>query len=238
MTDLVPYLDFVTELCDGARQILTVHYRSIPEYDVKEDETPVTIADREVEQYLRERIEAAFPTHGILGEEHGSLRLDAEFVWVLDPIDGTKSFASGKPLFTTLIALCRNQVPLLGAIEAPATQERWLAATGHGATFQGQPIYTAANRPLATSILTATGPDMFRGPHLDAFQSLSKATRYTLYGSDAYGYGQLARGDLHLVAEASLEPYDWCALVPIIQESGGVITDWSGTPLTLSLIHI
>lgn len=233
MSDLAPYLEFASTLCDGARAILETRYRSIPEAEWKEDQTPVTVADREVEAFLREEIERVYPSHGILGEEHGSVRLDAEFVWALDPIDGTKSFAAGKPLFTTLIGLCRKGVPIVGAIEAPGTGERWLGATGLGTVYQEGPARAAAERSLDTAVLTATHPDMFEGERLAAFEALSEATRYTLYGSDAYGYGQLARGDLHLVCEASLKPFDWCALVPVVQGAGGTITDWSGAPLTL-----
>lgn len=234
MTDLAPYLEFASTLCDGARAILETRYRAVPEAEWKADQTPVTVADREVETFLRDAILGAYPEHGILGEEHGSVRLDAEYVWALDPIDGTKSFAAGKPLFTTLIGLCRNGVPVVGAIEAPGTGERWLGATGLGTIYQEARVQTAADRALDTAVLTATHPDMFEGGRLAAFEALSRASRYTLYGSDAYGYGQLARGDLHLVCEADLKPFDWCALVPVVQGAGGTITDWSGAPLTLS----
>jgi len=196
--------------------------------------SPVTIADREAETALRGRIERRFPAHGILGEEHGSLRKDAERVWVLDPIDGTKSFISGVPLFGTLIALVERGVPVLGVIDQPISRERWVGARGRPSTLNGAPISTRACSTLAAATLFATTPDMFRGADADAFQRLKSAVKLARFGGDCYAYGLLAAGFIDLVVEASLKPYDFAALVPVIVGAGGSVTDWRGDPLGLA----
>lgn len=183
---------------------------------------------------MRALIEAAYPGHGIFGEEHGKLRADAEYVWVLDPIDGTVGFATGKPLFGTLIALTRDGAPILGVIDAPALDQRWVGAAGRATTMNGATVQTRAGAALAGAWLYATTPDMFRGPDADAFSRLSETVRRRAFGADCYAYGLLASGRVDLVVEADLKPYDYCALVPVIEGAGGTITDWSGAPLTVA----
>lgn len=139
------------------------HFRSGIAIDDKADESPVTVADRDAETAMRRLIEAAFPDHGILGEEHGAVRLDAEFVWVLDPIDGTKAFISGVPVFGTLIALLQGGRPVLGVIDQPIARERWIGAVGRGTTLNGRPARARACADLGRATLFATAPDMFKG---------------------------------------------------------------------------
>lgn len=224
-------LAFAAELADAAGAIVRPYFRTALAIDDKADESPVTIADREAEAALRRMIEARFPQHGIIGEEHGSLRADAELVWVLDPIDGTKSFISGVPLFGTLIALTERGTPILGVIDQPISGERWIGARGYQSTLNGAPIKTRACRDLAAATLFATSPDMFAASDAAGFQRLRSRVKLARYGGDCYAYGLLAAGFIDLVVEAGLKPYDFCALAPVIEGAGGRMTDWEGRPL-------
>jgi len=194
----------------------------------------VTVADRAAEEAMRVLIEARFPDHGIIGEEFGRVREDAEFVWVLDPIDGTKSFISGVPLFGTLIALTRAGHPILGIIDQPISHERWVGVVGHRTTLNGAAIRSRSCPGLAAATLFATTPDMFRGSDAEAFARASAAVKLTRFGADCYAFGLLAAGFIDLVLEASLKPYDFCAMVPIVEGAGGVATDWRGRSLDLA----
>ena len=219
-------------LADAGGDVVRRYFRQPVTVDEKSDESPVTIADREAETAMRALISEAYPDHGIIGEEHGAERSDAEFVWVLDPIDGTKAFLTGKPFFGTLIALVRNRVPVLGIIDQPISRERWIGAVGQPTTLNGAPISVRACPGLDQAILNTTGPDLFPGNSLSAFTRVSNRVKRTLYGGDCYQYGLLATGFIDLVVEAGLKPYDFCALIPVIQGAGGIVTDWSGAPLT------
>jgi inositol-phosphate phosphatase / L-galactose 1-phosphate phosphatase / histidinol-phosphatase len=193
----------------------------------------VTVADRAAEAAMRQLIAARFPEHGIVGEEFGRVREDAEFVWVLDPIDGTKSFISGVPLFGTLIALVRRGRPILGIIDQPISGERWVGAEGQPTILQGRAVRSRACAALPTATLFATTPEMFEGPDRDAFERLAGAVKLVRWGADCYAYGLLAAGFIDLVVEAKLKPYDFCAMVPIVEGAGGVVSDWRGDPLGL-----
>lgn len=202
--------------------------------------SPVTIADRNAEQAIRKLILDRYPNHGVIGEEFGSHNADtAEYCWVLDPIDGTKSFITGKPLFGTLIGLCRDGVPVMGVIDHPALEEQWVGIVGDSSvTFNGQtPVHTARDSPtqLKDAIVYCTTPDMFRpGWEYDQFSKIRDACHLILYGTDCYGYALVASGwGAHMVVEADLGVYDYVALVPIVQSAGGVMTDWNGEALTL-----
>lgn len=226
-------LALANELADTAGAIIRRYFRQGVAVDDKPDTSPVTIADREAEAALRRIIEARCPDHGIIGEEHGALRADAEHVWVIDPIDGTKSFISGVPLFGTLIALARQGRPVLGVIDQPISRERWLGAEGHPSTLDGRPIHTRPCAALSAATLFSTSPDLFAGGDAASFERLKKAVKLTRYGGDCYAYGLLAAGFIDLVVEASLKPYDYMALVPVIAGAGGTMTDWAGQPLGL-----
>lgn len=220
-------------MADAVRPIVLSYYRGNVPTDEKADLTPVTAADRDAETRIREMIEEAFPGHGILGEEHGSVRLDAENVWVLDPIDGTKSFITGKPLFGTLIALVHRGRPVVGIIDAPALDERWVGVEGKRTTLNGAAVNVRPCAQLGGAWLYATAPEMFVGSDSAAFERLRDSCRGVVYGADCYAYGLLANGTVDLVCEASTKPYDYCALVPVVSGAGGVISDWGGQPLGL-----
>jgi inositol-phosphate phosphatase / L-galactose 1-phosphate phosphatase / histidinol-phosphatase len=222
-------------MADAARPVVMGAFRaSAMAIDAKADDSPVTAADRQAEAVMRRMIEEAFPDHGIVGEEHGEVRREAEWVWVLDPIDGTKSFVTGKPLFGTLIALLHEGRPVIGVIDMPALGERWLGADGRATTFNGRAARSRGCTALAGAWLYATSPEMFRGGEAEAFQRLRARCRACVYGADCYAYGLLANGTVDIVCEASMQPYDYCALVPVITGAGGMITDWGGAPLTLA----
>lgn len=234
--DSVPdtWIDLAHRLADIARPIAKRYFRTPLDIENKADESPVTIADRSIEAAMREEIERTFPDHGILGEEFGSVRLDGEAVWVLDPIDGTKAFITGMPTFGTLIAACVDGKPVLGIIDQPISEERWVGAAGMRSTYNGAPIRTRATTDLAAASFYTTAPEVFEGTDAEAaFQDLKTSVASARYSADCYGYGLLAMGCIDLVVEQGLQPYDYCALVPVIEGAGGMATDWGGAPLTL-----
>jgi len=232
--DLDTALTFALHLADAAGEVIRPYFRKPLAVRDKPDLTPVTAADRAAEQAMRGLIERHFPAHGILGEEFGREREDAEFVWVLDPIDGTKSFISGVPLFGTLIALTREGRPILGIIDQPISRERWAGASGHPTTLNGASIRCRPCSVLAAATLFATTPDMFKDDDAAAFARVSAAAKLVRYGADCYAYGLLAAGFVDLVLEASLKPYDFCAMVPVVEGAGGVATDWRGGSLDVA----
>lgn len=192
---------------------------------------PVTDADREAERRMRALIAARFPSHGIVGEEFEETPADGPWTWTLDPVDGTRSFVAGVPVWTTLIALSFEGRAVLGVIDQPFTGERW---TGFGdtAVYRRGDVRTPCRvrRPVALTdaIVMATTPEMFDPAELAAFQLVSGAARLTRFGADAYAYGLLALGQVDLVIESSLKPYDIRAHIPIVRAAGGAITDWTG----------
>ncbi len=227
------FLDLALRLADAAGPIIKRHFRSGAAIVDKADLSPVTIADRDSEAAMRAIIAQDAPDHGVLGEEWGADRIDAEYVWVLDPIDGTKSFVTGKPLFGTLISLTHRGKPVIGIIDQPVLGERWIGVAGHPTRFNGQPIRTRTCAGLNEAWMYATTPQMFVGADEAAYNRLAGAVKFPLYGADCYAYGMLAAGWTDLVCEASLKPYDWCALVPVVEGAGGKITDWEGRPLSI-----
>ncbi len=233
-SELDGFLALAARLADAAGAAIRPYFRQPLAVDDKPDLSPVTAADRAAELAMRELIEAGFPEHGIIGEEFGRVREAAEFVWVLDPIDGTKSFISGVPLFGTLIALTRAGRPILGIIDQPISRERWVGAAGRATTLNGRAIRCRECTALATATLFATTPDMFGGPDAAAFARVSAAVKLTRFGADCYAYGLLAAGFVDLVLEASLKPYDFCAMIPIVEGAGGIATDWRGAGLGLA----
>nr|VFJ49941.1 MAG: myo-inositol-1(or 4)-monophosphatase/inositol-phosphate phosphatase / L-galactose 1-phosphate phosphatase / histidinol-phosphatase [Candidatus Kentron sp. FW] len=227
------FITLANQLADAAREIIVPHYRQPITVEDKPDHTPVTIVDRAVETALRRLIGRAFPEHGIIGEESGPHRPDAEYVWIIDPIDGTKAFLCGIPVFGTLIALTHRGTPILGVIDQPVSRERWLGVQDRPTTLNGARAETRKCPDLSSATLCATAPEMFSGSAATDFQRLTEAVKMTRYGTDCYGYGLLACGFVDLVVEADLSPYDYFAHVPIVEGAGGRMTDWQGQALTL-----
>mmetsp|Transcript_51808 Transcript_51808/g.110135 ORF Transcript_51808/g.110135 Transcript_51808/m.110135 type:complete len:312 (-) Transcript_51808:56-991(-) len=232
---------FANELADEARKVILPYWRKPIEVESKMEhnrptaESPVTIADQRAEETMRRLIEERYPNHGIYGEEYGQVRTDAEFVWVLDPIDGTKSFITGKPLFGTLIACLKNGEPIIGVIDQCVLNERWLGVVGKGTTLNGKSVTTEGCSELKESMMYATTPHMFHeGEESYKFERMCNAVKRPLYGADCYAYAIVASGfGADVVVEADLGLYDYCAIVPVVEGAGGVMTDWRGNRLTL-----
>jgi histidinol phosphatase-like enzyme (inositol monophosphatase family) len=219
-------------LADIARSTTLRYFRQRLDVVRKADSSPVTVADRETELKMRELIESRHPDHGIVGEEFGVRKAKSPFTWIIDPIDGTKSFVSGKPIFGSLIALTDGDSPIVGVIETPCQRERWLGVRGRPTTLNGEPCRVSNTRRLADAVMLSTTPDMFGDEEWSTFQDVSRRARSRAFGTDCYGYGLMASGFTDAVMESDLKPYDYLALIPVVEGSGGVITDWQGSPLS------
>jgi len=228
--DLVAFAD---HLADTARDLALRCFRQQLEVEYKSDDTPVTTVDREIEQALRQQVADAYPAHSFIGEEFGPQDTESPWSWVVDPIDGTKSFITGKPTFGSLIALLHERTPVLGVIEIPALKERWVGNADRGTTCNHTTCRTSDTTMLADATLYATTPDMFSASEQKRFDHLSQATCFRVFGADCYAYGLLAAGHVDLVAEADMAPHDFLALVPVVEGAGGIITNWHGNPLDL-----
>jgi len=193
---------------------------------------PVTEADREAERAIRTLITERYPHHGIVGEELGAANADAEFTWVIDPIDGTRAFVAGMPTWTTLIGLLRNSQPYMGFVQQPFVGERFFGSAegAYVENAQGtRRLAVSAVKDIGSAIMATTSPEIFRtAEETDCLSRLRAATRTIRYGTDAYGYCLLAAGHIDLVVEAGLAPYDVVAVIPIIRSAGGIVTTWSG----------
>jgi histidinol phosphatase-like enzyme (inositol monophosphatase family) len=209
------------ELADAAGKIALHYFRSDLTIEAKDDLSPVTEADRAIELKLREIIEKAFPTHGFIGEEFGTSNISAEFVWVVDPIDGTRAFMTGKPLFGTLIGLMHGGKPMVGLIEQPFTKERWFGIDSEWAEWNGKRIHVSPSRRLEDARLYAGSPHMFGNDDADTYLKLCRTARWLQYGCDCYAYGLMAMGCADLVVEQKLKIYDVAGIAPIITGAGG-----------------
>ncbi|MET0249128.1 MAG: histidinol-phosphatase [Sphingobium sp.] len=225
-------LALANRLADAAGAAIRPFFRARYDTDYKSDKSPVTEADRAAEAAIRAILEKERPADGIIGEEYGAVREDAERVWVLDPIDGTKSFIGGRPIFGTLVALMQAGWPTIGIIDQPIARERWAGMMGQPTTFNGQPVTTRACRALDEAILASTAPQLFPGCSGEHFSILARQCRDTLWGGDCYNYGLVASGHVDIVVEAGLKLHDLAALVPIVEGAGGRMCDWAGEPLT------
>ena len=226
------FLNFADKLANDTQKIALKYFRTKMSIDIKNDESPVTRADREIETIMRTIIEKKYPHHGIIGEEFGSTNPESEFIWALDPIDGTQSFITGKPLFGTLIALLHQNQPIIGIINMPALNERWIGAKNNPTLFQGKPAMTRPCNQIYDAWLYATSPHMFTSDNFQNFSVLQESVYRAVYGAECQAYGFLASGWIDLVCEDTMKIYDYAALIPVIEGAGGVITDWNGLPLS------
>lgn len=231
-------IKFANHLADISEPIAKKYFR-IPNGEMsKEDDSPVTKADREIEKIIREEIEKNFPDHGIIGEEFGDQNIDAEFVWILDPIDGTSSFIAGRPIFGTLIALTHNKKSVLGIMNQPITGERWMGIDGEGSYLNGKKIHTRNCLEVSEAVMCSSSSFYFQDGDEEILKRLSAATKYqkiggVIYGGDCYSYASLAMGCVDVVIDPGLKVYDYAALIPIIEMAGGVVSDWQGNDLNL-----
>lgn len=236
---LVDFAEFVDELADVSGDIILPFFRTALSADDKSGGgafDPVTEADRAAEIAMRRLINRYFPEHGVIGEEFGGERIDADYVWVLDPIDGTKSFISGLPVWGTLIALQHRGRPSFGMMNQPFTRERfsgdgvvarWRGHCGAG-PLQERKLRTRSCAGLADATLMTTHPGLLVEGTLEPFRRVEAQARLSRYGGDCYAYCALAAGHVDLVIESGLKSYDVAALIPIIEGAGGVISTWSG----------
>ena len=229
---LQEYLSFANKLADEASTISMEYFRTSLDIENKSDETPVTIADKNTELKLRSLIEKEYPNHGILGEEFDSINPDAEFIWVIDPIDGTKSYVAGHKDFGNLISLTQNKKPIIGIINCPAHEERWVGAKNQNSTLNKQPTRTSSVTKIEDAYFFSSGL-YFDEPHLrNAVDKIKHKVKYYRYGGDCYMYGMVASGLIDFVIEDSLKVHDYMALVNVIEGSGGKVTDKFGNEIT------
>jgi inositol-phosphate phosphatase / L-galactose 1-phosphate phosphatase / histidinol-phosphatase len=222
----------VNALADAAGAAIRPHFRNGIPVEIKEDDSPVTAADRAAEQAIRALLAAEAPRDGIVGEEFGTTEGSSGRQWVIDPIDGTRAFIAGRPIFGTLIALVVDGWPAIGVIDQPVLKERWVGAVGRPTLFNGTPCTTRRCRELGDALLATTSPALFDDDQLHAFEHLDGAVRSTLLGGDCYNYATVASGYLDIVVEAGLKLHDFAALIPVVEGAGGLMCDWSGDPLT------
>jgi inositol-phosphate phosphatase / L-galactose 1-phosphate phosphatase / histidinol-phosphatase len=220
-------------LADAAGAAIRPYYRADFGLESKADASPVTLADRAAEAAIRTILGQERPEDGIIGEEYGSERAGASRQWVIDPIDGTTSFVAGRPIFGTLISLMVDGWPVMGLIDQPILQERWIGGAGHPTTLNGKRVKTRACPELKEAILSTTSPNCFSPHEGEHFMALAAKTahRRLIWGGDCYNYALLASGHIDIVVEAGLKLHDLAALVPVVEAAGGMMCDWNGEPL-------
>lgn len=227
------YMLFAEHLASEARAMLLSQQEARSSATLKADRTFVTDLDAAIEARLRRIIEEAHPNHGIVGEEEDSTRTQAEYVWILDPIDGTAPFIAGIPVYGTLIALAHHGVPVVGVMDLPVTAERWVGVAGRVTTHNGRPVSTRSCADLQGAILTASNPDFFADRELPVLNALKARTAWRIYGGCCMAYGLLASGRTDVAVDTRLKIYDYAPFKPIIEGAGGVITDWDGRSIDL-----
>ncbi len=227
--DLTPYRTFLNELAVQSGEFIRPYFANPAlVVEIKSDDSPVTAADQGAEQLLRTLIAKKFPAHGIIGEEFGEDRPNAEFVWVLDPIDGTKAFITGVPLWGTLIALLHNGQPVLGAIHQPILQQLMIG-DGTTTTLNNRPVRVRACARIEDATLLTSDPYYpAKYQHGPAYEALGKRARLVRTWGDCYGYLLLAAGYADVALDPIMNPWDIAALVPVVRGAGGIITDWQG----------
>ena len=231
---MTEFESFAVELAREAARVSLPYFRGVCEENDKGGAAgfdPVTQADREAEAAIRRLIAARYPHHGVIGEEYGEDRPEADLVWILDPIDGTRAFIAGLPLWTNLIALRREGRPTVGVIGQPYLDEIFLGGPSGGRLLKsgGETLLKArACERLNDALIATTDPDLFNGAELGAWTQVRAAARLARLGCDAYAYAMLAAGRIDLVAESALKVWDWSALVPVVEAAGGQVTNWRG----------
>lgn len=237
MHELEEYLAFAEHLADAARKVTLPNFRKAgARPEAKDDSSPVTCADRACEKMLRQMLKSQYPQHAVFGEEFGG-NADGKWMWALDPIDGTSSFISGSPMFCTLIALTRSDEPVLGVIDMPALDERWIGCHAPElslARFGGESCGVSGCSRLQDAVMATTTIGLADDSRDGGLRQLCKNAAHVRLGGDAQAYGALASGFLDLVADYEMSSYDYLPLIPIVRAAGGVITDWQNNHLGFS----
>ena len=224
-TQLEEFISFANLLAEESSKITLKYFRQTFSTENKQDNTPVTIADKNTEIKIRDLINKTYPKHGILGEEFEDINPDSEFKWVIDPIDGTMSFVAGHKDFGTLISLLHNKKPILGIIDCPAHQERWIGLQNQPTTLNGVQVKTSNVKNIKNSYVFTSGLYFEDKVFRTDFNKIIEQTKYYRFGGDCYMYGMLASGLIDIVIEDTLKAYDYMALIPVIVGAGGVVTD-------------
>ena len=230
---LKEFISFANILADKSSEIIMQYFRRQFNTETKEDNTPVTIADKSCEEKIRKLIKKTYPSHGIIGEEYENINLDSEFIWVIDPIDGTQSFIAGHKDFGTLIALLQNKKPILGIINCPAHQERWIGIHNQPTTLNGIVATTSNIQKIKDGYAFTSGLYFEDDKFKKDFHKIIQQAKYYRFGGDCYMYGMLASGLIDIVIEDTLKIYDYMALIPVIEGAGGVVSDKNNKAITL-----
>jgi inositol-phosphate phosphatase / L-galactose 1-phosphate phosphatase / histidinol-phosphatase len=220
-------------LVEAAAAEIRPRFRRIIATERKADISPVTEADRAAERAMRAILATERPADGIVGEEYGNQAGTSGLTWVIDPIDGTKAFMTGRSTFVTLLALLDGDTPILGVIDQPITRDRWIGIAGRPTTLNGQVVRArATTAEVGAATFSTTDPNLFPNADAAAYRRISSACGMCTYGGDGYAYGLLASGWIDVVLESGLKLHDFAALATVVEGAGGIMTDWSGAPLT------
>jgi histidinol phosphatase-like enzyme (inositol monophosphatase family) len=232
--DLLNFTTSVSTMVDVSGELIRTEQQRGFDIEIKGDGSPVTSIDKAAEMSIRAIIAELHPDHGIIGEEYAPSAPDREFVWAIDPIDGTLPFLAGFPVFGTLIALLHNGTPVLGVIDMPMTRERWIGGINMPSTHNGNPVSTRACENLASALMSTSNPDFYAEASIPALKRMQQSTRLSIYGGSCMAYGQIASGRIDVGIDVQFDVFDYLALVPIINGAGGIITDWNGNPLDIN----
>ncbi|MEP0520546.1 MAG: inositol monophosphatase family protein [Hyphomicrobiales bacterium] len=227
------YLEAALEITEQASSIPRSYFRMNVSIDEKQDESPVTIADRETEAFIRKRLAEEFPDHGIFGEEFGRSAAKSDYEWIIDPIDGTRSFITGNPLYGMLLALLKNGKPELGIVRMPELNEVYVGANGAAIRNGDEPVHVSGITQIAEAALYINEGDKMQGQYPVLFKNLCAAGKTKRLAYDCYPHMLLAAGHIDAVVDFDLQPYDYLPLVSVIEGAGGVMTDWQGNALNL-----
>ena len=233
MTDLQTRLTTAIQIAQNASQIAVSHFRNSGEFTTKTDDSPVTIADKETEKAIREGLSNAFPSDAIFGEEYGQTG-EGENMWIVDPIDGTRSFITGMPLYGMLLGYLVSGRPQLGIIQMPALNETYAGAVDLGASCNGVSISVSACTQLSSARLFINEADKLAASEADVFAKLIKAGELRRMSADCYPHALVARGLADAVVDYDLQPYDYLPVLSVVEAAGGVMTDWQGNALSMS----
>ena len=233
LESLPDFVNFANTVADEARRISLRYFRADPELRIKADGSPVSVADRETERVIRDLLSRSYPRHAVFGEEFGWTPSDQPYTWIVDPIDGTKSYLAGAPTYGMLLALLYDGVPVLGIVDIPALNERWCGVVGQPTTMNGRPAKTRSCVAVEQAVLTIISPDKVDGDDQPAVDELSRMARVRRYSSDGYSHPLVASGYVDMAVAVGQQPFDYLAVVPVVEGAGGCITDWDGKPLGL-----
>ena len=226
-------IKLANKCADASGKIIKKYFRKKIKINLKKDNTPFTKADIEAEKVIRELILKQEPNCGFVGEETGSINMNREYCWVVDPLDGTKSFITGKPTFGTLIGLLKNNKPVLGILNQPILNERWVGIAGVETKYNNKKVRVRKCKSIKGAKMYATSPMMFQERNKKIYKNVRAKIGECLFGADCYSHGLMSLGFVDVILEANLKPWDYIASASIISGAGGKITDWNDNDLNL-----